>query len=48
MEKKGIVIERAIVQQDVMVAPIDFIHQIFRDNEWMNLFTSTQTYPKSS
>jgi hypothetical protein len=46
MEKRGIVIERAIVRQDVMVAPIDFIHQIFRDNEWMSLLTSTKSYPK--
>jgi len=32
MDKRGIVIERAVIRQDVMMAPFSFIHQIFRDN----------------
>jgi hypothetical protein len=46
MDKRGIAIERAVIRQDVMMEPFSFIHQIFRNNEWMSLFTSSKIYPK--
>jgi hypothetical protein len=39
------VIERPVIREDVMVTPFNIIHQIFRSNEWMSLFTS-KIYPK--
>jgi len=46
IEKRKIVMERAIIRQDVMVAPFDFINQIFQDNGWQSLFTSNKVYPR--
>jgi hypothetical protein len=46
METRSIVIERAVVRQDIMVAHFDIIHQVFRDKEWMSLFSFNKIYPR--
>jgi hypothetical protein len=40
------VIERAVVRQDVMVPPFDFINQVFHENGWQSMFTCNKVYPR--
>jgi hypothetical protein len=46
IEKRKIVMVRAVVRQDVMVAPFTFINQIFQENGWMSMFTSNKVLPR--
>jgi hypothetical protein len=46
IKKRTIVIERVVIRKDVMVAPFDFINQIFQKNGWQSMFTSNKVYPK--
>ncbi|KAE8125646.1 hypothetical protein FH972_020426 [Carpinus fangiana] len=42
----NIVIERGVVQSDLLVKPFRFIHDIFRNNQWTSLFTPVDAYPR--
>jgi hypothetical protein len=43
---RNIVIERGMVQADVMIEPFRFINDIFRENKWRSLFTPVDAYPR--
>jgi hypothetical protein len=38
------VIERGVVQYDLLVEPLRFIYDIFRDSQWTSLFTPVDAY----
>jgi hypothetical protein len=42
----NIVIERGVVQTDLMVEPFQFINDIFRANQWTSLFFPVDAYPR--
>ncbi len=44
IEGRTIVIERAVVCQDVIVPHFDFIDQIFQKNDWQSMFTCNEIY----
>jgi len=44
IDKGTIVMERAVVRQDVMVALFAFINETFQENGWQSLFTSNKFY----
>jgi len=46
IEHRTIVIERAVVRQDVMVPPFNFINQIFQENKWQSMYTCNIVYPR--
>jgi hypothetical protein len=46
IEQRTIIIERAIVRQDVMVSPFDFIDHIFQKNQWQSMYTCNTVYPR--
>jgi hypothetical protein len=46
INKRSIVIERAVLRSHVMVAPFDFNNWIFQENGWLNLFNSNNIYPR--
>jgi hypothetical protein len=43
---RNIVIERGVVQSDLMVEPFRFINDIFRNNQWTSLFSPVDAYPQ--
>jgi hypothetical protein len=43
---RNIVIERGVVQFDLLVEPFRFIHDIFHNNQWTSLFTPVDAYPR--
>jgi hypothetical protein len=43
---RNIVIERGVVQSDLLVAHFRFIYDIFHDNQWTSLFTLVDAYPR--
>ena len=42
----NIVIERGVVQSDLLVEPFRFIYDIFHNNQWTSLFTLVDAYPR--
>jgi hypothetical protein len=46
IEQLTIIIEQAVVTQDVMVPPFDFIDHIFQENKWQSMYTCNTVYPK--
>jgi hypothetical protein len=42
---RNIVIEREVVQFDLLIEPFRFIYDIFRDNQWTSLLTLVDAYP---
>jgi hypothetical protein len=46
IEQRTIIIERAVVRQDVMVSPFDFIDHIFQKNQWQSMYTCNTVYPR--
>jgi hypothetical protein len=46
IESWTIIIEWAVVQQDVMVPPFDFINRILQENYWKSVFTCKNVYPR--
>lgn len=40
INKWTIVIERAVLESDIKVAPFEFIYQRFQENKWLSLFDS--------
>jgi hypothetical protein len=47
LNKRTIVIERAVLKQDIKKAPFDFIYQRFQENQWSSLLnTGGKIYPR--
>jgi hypothetical protein len=46
IEQQTIIIEQAVVRQDVMVSPFDFMDHIFQENNWQSTYTCNTVYPR--
>jgi hypothetical protein len=46
IERRTIVMSGAIVRQDVMVPPFNFINLIFQENGWQSMFTCNKIYTR--
>jgi hypothetical protein len=46
IDQRTIIIERAVVRQDVIVPPFDFIEHIFQENKCQSMYTCNIVYPR--
>jgi hypothetical protein len=46
IEQRTIIIEQAVVRQDVMVSPFDYMDHIFQENNWQSTYTCNTVYPR--